>query len=102
MFPGQRGRGGVASPAGGDAAGSVGVESPAGIVGGAMLSPNLRRPDDMLSAPRLDFESYLFGTKEAEDFSMFQLQPDLFSGDGYWGGLDQYYNSMGPRADGAH
>jgi hypothetical protein len=39
----------------------------------------------------LDFASLLFGSKEAEDFSMFQLQPDLFSGDVFGGGLDQYY-----------
>ena len=48
----------------------------------------------------LDFASYLFGTKEAEDFSMFQLQPDLFSGDVFGGGLDQYYNSVLPKGDG--
>ncbi|KAF4635629.1 hypothetical protein G7Y89_g2466 [Cudoniella acicularis] len=29
----------------------------------------------------LDIASHLFGTKEAKDFSLFQLQPDLFSGD---------------------
>ncbi|RDL38870.1 uncharacterized protein BP5553_03210 [Venustampulla echinocandica] len=48
----------------------------------------------------LDFASHLFGTKEAEDFSMFQLQPDLFSGDVFGGGLDQYYHSVLPRSDG--
>jgi len=48
----------------------------------------------------LDFSSQLFGSKEAEDFSMFQLQPDLFSGDLFGAGLDQYYNSFLPRNDG--
>ena len=50
-------------------------------------------------AQGLDLSSHLFGTKEAEDFSMFQLQPDLFSGDIFGGGLDQYYNSILPRGD---
>lgn len=46
----------------------------------------------------LHFESsHLFGTREAEDFSMFQLQPDLFNGDLFGGGLDQYYNTIFPR-----
>lgn len=36
----------------------------------------------------------------AQDFSMFQLQPDLFSGDVFGGGLDQYYNSVMPRGEG--
>ncbi|KAH6663506.1 fungal-specific transcription factor domain-containing protein [Halenospora varia] len=49
----------------------------------------------------LDFASHLFGSKEAEDFSLFQLQPDLFSGDVFGGGLDQYYNSILPRGDGS-
>jgi hypothetical protein len=49
-------------------------------------------------AQGLDFSSHLFGTKEAEDFSMFQLQPDLFRGD-IFGGLDQYYSSILPRGD---
>lgn len=48
----------------------------------------------------LDFASQLFGSKEAEDFSMFQLQPDLYSGDLFGAGLDQYYNSFLPRGDG--
>jgi hypothetical protein len=46
----------------------------------------------------LDFASHLFSSREAEDFSMFQLQPDLFAPDIFGGGLDQYYNSMIPRA----
>lgn len=45
----------------------------------------------------LDFASHLFSSREAEDFSMFQLQPDLFAGDMFGGGLDHYYNSMVPR-----
>lgn len=49
----------------------------------------------------LDFTSHLFGSKEAEDFSLFQLQPDLFSGDVFGGGLDQYYSSILPRGDGS-
>lgn len=64
----------------------------------------LGRSDDIASqsiAQGLDFSSHLFGTKEAEDFSMFQLQPDLFSGDVFGGGLDQYYSSILPRGDGA-
>jgi hypothetical protein len=67
----------------------------------------LGRSDDLAAqsmAQGLDFSSHLFGTKEAEDFSMFQLQPDLFSGDVFGGGLDQYYSSIEaipPRADGA-
>lgn len=48
----------------------------------------------------LDFASHLFATKEAEDFSMFQLQPGFyFSGDLFGGGLDQYYNSIQPRGE---
>ncbi len=48
----------------------------------------------------LDFASHLFATKEAEDFSMFQLQPGFyFSGDIFGGGLDQYYNSIQPRGE---
>ncbi|RDW62461.1 hypothetical protein BP6252_11894 [Coleophoma cylindrospora] len=47
----------------------------------------------------LDFASYLFSSREAEDFSMFQLQPDLFAGDTFGGGLDHYYNSMIPREE---
>lgn len=53
----------------------------------------------------LDFASQLFGSKEAEDFSMFQLQPDLFSGDLFGAGLDQYYDSLmsrgGDNSDGS-
>lgn len=45
----------------------------------------------------LDFASDLFSSQEAEDFSMFQLQPDLFAGDMFGGGLDHYYNFMIPR-----
>lgn len=47
----------------------------------------------------LDYMNDLFSTKEAQDFSMFQLQPDLFGGDIFGGGLDQYYNSVMPRGD---
>lgn len=82
---------------------------------GSMFDPNLfptqgyalGRTDDLAAQSMmqgLDFSSHLFGTKEVEDFSMFQLQPDLFSGDVFGGGLDQYYNSIDaipPRADGA-
>lgn len=49
----------------------------------------------------LDFATHLFSSREAEDFSMFQLQPDLFAGDMFGGGLDHYYNSMMPRAGGS-
>lgn len=46
----------------------------------------------------LEFASDLFSSREAEDFSMFQLQPDLFAPDIFGGGLDHYYNnSMIPR-----
>ena len=51
----------------------------------------------------LDFASYLFASKEAEDFSMFQLQPGfVLSGDAFGEGLeslDQYYNSVQPRGE---
>ncbi|KAN0122880.1 Fungal specific transcription factor domain containing protein [Hyaloscypha variabilis] len=48
----------------------------------------------------LGFASHLFATKEAEDFSMFQLQPGFYlSGDIFGGGLDQYYNSIQPRGE---
>lgn len=68
---------------------------------GPLPSSGVGKSEDTPSATQgLDFASYLFGTKEAEDFSMFQLQPDLFSGDVFGGGLDQYYNSVMPRGDG--
>ena len=68
----------------------------------ASSSFRLTKSDDVSNATLgLDFASYLFGSKEAEDFSMFQLQPDLFSGDLFGGGLDQYYTSVLPRGDGA-
>jgi hypothetical protein len=54
---------------------------------------------DEISAPGLDFASHLFGTKELQDFSTWQLQPDLFGGDVFGGGLDQYYNGILPRGD---
>jgi hypothetical protein len=60
----------------------------------------MSKVDEAAMAQSLDFASHLFGTKEAEDFSLFQLQPDIFGGDIFGGGLDQYYNSMLPRADG--
>ena len=47
----------------------------------------------------LDFTSHLFETKELQDFAEFQLQPDLFGGDVFGGGLDQYYNSVLPRGE---
>jgi hypothetical protein len=59
------------------------------------------RGDNMSVPQGLDYMTDLFGTKEAQDFSMFQLQPDLFSGDVFGGGLDQYYNSVMPR-EGSH
>lgn len=46
-----------------------------------------------------DFLSHLFSSREAEDFSMFQLQPDLFAGDVFGGGLDHYYHSMISRPE---
>lgn len=67
-----------------------------------MLSPGYSMgdtPRDNFSQG-LDFASQLFGSKEAEDFSMFQLQPDLYSGDLFGAGLDQYYDSLMPRGDG--
>jgi hypothetical protein len=45
----------------------------------------------------LAFASQLFGTKEAEDFSMLQLQPDLLNCDIFGGALDQYHNSIMPQ-----
>lgn len=48
----------------------------------------------------LDFASQLFGTKEAEDFSMFQLQPGFYDEDVFGCGLDHYYNSVMAREDG--
>lgn len=68
-----------------------------------VLSPGygLGRSNDLSMNQGLDFASQLFGSKEAEDFSMFQLQPDLFSGDMFGAGLDRYYNSVLPRADGS-
>lgn len=45
----------------------------------------------------LAFASQLFGTKEAEDFSMLQLQPDLLNCDIFGGALDQYRNSVMPQ-----
>jgi hypothetical protein len=45
----------------------------------------------------LAFASQLFGTKEAEDFSMLQLQPDLLNCDIFGGALDQYHNSVMPQ-----
>jgi hypothetical protein len=43
--------------------------------------------------------SHAFSTREIEDFSRFQLQPDLLNGDIFGGGLDRYYNSVGFRDD---
>ena len=67
------------------------------------LSPayGFGRANDASMNQGLDFASQLFGSKEAEDFSMFQLQPDLFSSDLFRAGLDldQYYNSIQPRGD---
>ena len=62
----------------------------------------LGRGDEMSSLSGLDYMTDLFGTKEAQDFSMFQLQPDLFSGNAFGGGLDQYYNSVMPRGEGSN
>lgn len=63
---------------------------------------NMGRGDDLSVPQGLDYMTDLFGTKEAQDFSMFQLQPDLFSGDVFGGGLDQYYNSVMPRGEGSN
>jgi len=63
---------------------------------------NVGRGDEMNVPQSLDYMADLFGTKEAQDFSMFQLQPDLFSGDIFGGGLDQYYNSVMPRREGSN
>ena len=59
------------------------------------------RTDDLSRQGLLgpDFASQLFGTKEAEDFSMFQLQPGFYDEDLFGGGLDQYYNSVMTKGD---
>ena len=49
----------------------------------------------------LDFASQLFATREAEDFSMFQLQPGFYDEDFFGGGLDYYYNSVMGREYGS-
>ncbi|RDL36009.1 uncharacterized protein BP5553_06621 [Venustampulla echinocandica] len=48
-----------------------------------------------------DLASQVFRSREAEDFSMFQLQPDLFAGNIFGGGLDHYYNTMMQRSGGS-
>jgi hypothetical protein len=63
---------------------------------------NVGRGEDASLLQSMDYMTDLFGTKEAQDFSMFQLQPDLFSGDVFGGGLDQYYNSVMPRGEGSN
>ena len=67
-----------------------------GSVGNSMT-----RGDELDIPQGLDYMIDLFGTKEVQDFSMFQLQPDLFSGDLFGGGLDQYYSSVMPREGGS-
>ncbi|KAG0649460.1 Cutinase transcription factor 1 alpha [Hyphodiscus hymeniophilus] len=62
----------------------------------------LARGEDTSIPESLDYMADLFGTKEAQDFSMFQLQPDLFGGDLFGGGLDQYYNTVMPRGEGSN
>ena len=59
---------------------------------------SISRGDEM-NTTALDFASHLFETKELQDFSTWQLQPDLFGGDVFGGGLDQYYSGMLPRGE---
>jgi hypothetical protein len=50
----------------------------------------------------LAFASQLFSTKEAEDFSMLQLQPDLLNPDIFGGSIDQYNNAIMPQWHNGH
>jgi hypothetical protein len=67
-------------------------------MGGTAGPYSMTRGDD-INTPGLDFASHLFETKELQDFSTWQLQPDLFGGDVFGGGLDQYYNGILPRGE---
>jgi hypothetical protein len=67
-------------------------------INGSGVAYGMTRGDEM-NTPALDFASHLFETKVLQDFSTWQLQPDLFGGDVFGGGLDQYYSGILPRAE---
>ncbi len=54
-------------------------------------------PEDSAVQPIATDSHEPFGTKEAEDFSMLQLQPELLNCDIFGVDMDQYFNSIMPQ-----